>query len=93
MELQYNGNIFWVILSEFDRRMTLIKTCKNFKSKRHLRIIHRIIIFIMITGDVGHIEKEENVVSKEECTINKSTDEDPHHILKHISQTQPVTTI
>ena len=57
-----------------------------------MRIIHRIIIF-MITGDVGHIEKEENVVSTEECTINKPLDEDPHHILKHISQTQPVTTI
>ena len=57
-----------------------------------MRIIHRIIIF-MITGDVGHIEKEETVVSKEECTINKPPDEDPHHILKHISQAQPVTTI
>ena len=56
-----------------------------------MRIIHR--INFMITGDVGHIEKEENVVSKEECTINKPPDEDPHHILKHISQTQPVTTI
>ena len=46
-----------------------------------------------ISGDVGHIEKEENIENTEDSTKIKRLDEDPHHILKHISQTQPVTTI
>merc|ERR1712136_206954 len=46
-----------------------------------------------LLGDVGHIEKEENIENTEDSTKIKRLDEDPHHILKHISQTQPVTTI
>ena len=46
-----------------------------------------------ISGDVGHIEKEENIENTEDSTKIKQLDDDPHHILKHISQTQPVTTI
>ena len=45
------------------------------------------------SGDVGHIEKEETIENTEDSTKVKQLDEDPHHILKHISQTQPVTTI
>lgn len=46
-----------------------------------------------LLGDVGHIEKEENIENTEDSTKIKQLDDDPHHILKHISQTQPVTTI
>ena len=38
------------------------------------------------------LEKEETIENTEDSKV-KQLDEDPHHILKHISQTQPVTTI
>ena len=48
---------------------------------------------IIILGDVGHIEQEANDDVSEEMNKLKQPAEDPHHILKHISQIQPVTTI
>ena len=47
----------------------------------------------VILGDVGHIEKEENGDCIEDMNKLKQPAEDRHHMLKHISQTQPVTTI
>lgn len=46
-----------------------------------------------LLGDVGHIEKEENIDVREDVSNAEPNIEDPHHILKHISQIQPVTTI
>ena len=49
--------------------------------------------FYFFLGDVGHIEKDE---TSDDCENNSGLQEnidDPHHIVKQISQIQPVTTI